>query len=95
MSVTRSGQWTTIGLRVAAEVEPTCPPTLERSVRPMPRGRVVRVHHRAAPVVEAAVPLGELELHLVGEGDAVLHGQSSNEPVGDPSMLAPLSPRSR
>ena len=49
---------------------------LERRVAsPRPGRGVVRVHHGPAPGVQPSVALGELQLHLVGERDAVLHRQ--------------------
>ena len=40
---------------------------------PRPGGAVVGCHDLGTPGVHPAVPLGQLELHLVGQGDAVLH----------------------
>ena len=44
-------------------------------------------HHLVAPRLDAAVTLGELELHLVGERDAVLHRQLV-ERAGDRALQA-------
>ena len=72
----------------AAEVRADLLAPLERRVAgPRPGRRVVRVHDRAAPGVDAAVALGELELHLVGQRDAVLHGQLV-ERAGDRALHA-------
>ena len=61
---------------------------LERGVaRPRPRRGVVRVHDRGTPLVQAAVALGELQLHLVGQRDAVLHRQLV-ERAGDRALHA-------
>ena len=72
----------------AAEVGADLLAPLERGVAcPRPGCRVVRIHHRPAPGVQAAVPLGELQLHLVGQRDAVLHGQLV-ERAGDRALHA-------
>ena len=64
------------GVPRAAQVRAHLLAPLERGVAgPRPRCAVVRIHELAAPGFDAAVALGELELHLVGERDAVLHGQ--------------------
>ena len=71
-----------------AEVRTHLLAPLERCVpRPRPRRRVVRVHDRGAPLVEAAVAFGELELHLVGQRDAVLHRELV-ERAGDRALHA-------
>ena len=60
----------------ATEVRAHLLAPLERGVaRPRPRRPVVRIHDRLTPPIDAAVALGELQLHLVGERDAVLHGE--------------------
>ena len=75
-SVMRSGQCTTRGLRVPPRCEADLLAPLERRVPgPCPGRSVVRRHDRGAPRVDPAIALGELELHLVGERDAVLHRQ--------------------
>ena len=45
------------------------------------------------PTVDAAEPLGQLQLHLVGSAMPFRIVISLNEPVIVPSMLAPLSPQ--
>ena len=62
-------------------------PLKRRVARPRPRRRVVRIHHRAAPRVDTAVALRELELHLVGQRDPVLHRQLV-ERAGDRALHA-------
>ena len=62
-------------------------PFERRIAGPGPRGGVVGVHHRAAPRLDAAVALGQLELHLVGERDAVLH-RHLVERAGDSALHA-------
>ncbi len=60
----------------AAEMRADLLAPLERRVaRPCPRGAIVRIHDRRAPLIQSAEALGQLELHLVGEWDAVLHRQ--------------------
>ena len=72
----------------AAEVRADLLSPLERRVaRPRPGGRVVRRHHLVAPRLDAAVALGELQLHLVGQRDAVLHRQLV-EGAGDRALHA-------
>ncbi len=44
----------------------------------------MRRHHLVAPRLDAAVALGELKLHLVGQGDAVLHRQLVERPRDRP-----------
>ena len=61
---------------------------LERCVaRPRPRRAVVGIHDLGSPLIEAAVPLGQLQLHLVGERDAVLHRELV-ERAGDRALHA-------
>ena len=84
----RSGQCTTSGIASPAEVRADLLAPPERRVpRPGPGGPVVRRHDRVAPVLDPAVALRELELHLVGERDAVLHRQLV-ERTGDGSLHA-------
>ena len=60
----------------AAQVRAHLLAPLERGVAgPRPRRAVMRIHELAAPGFDAAVALGELQLHLVGQRDAVLHRQ--------------------
>ena len=47
----------------------------------------MRIHHLAAPGLDAAVTLGQLELHLIGQRDAVLHRQLV-ERAGDRALHA-------
>ena len=47
----------------------------------------MRIHKLAAPGLHAAVALGELQLHFVGQRDAVLHGQLV-ERAGDGALHA-------
>ena len=54
---------------------------------PGPSRPVVRGHDLGTPGIHPAVPLGQLELHLVGQGDAVLHGQLV-ERAGDRALHA-------
>ena len=62
-------------------------PLKRRVARPRPRRGVVRIHHRAAPRVDASVALRELELHLVAQRDPVLHRQLV-ERAGDRALHA-------
>ena len=72
----------------AAQVRAHLLAPLERGVAgPRPRRPVMRIHELAAPGVHAAVALGELQLHLVGQRDAVLHGQLV-ERAGDGALHA-------
>ena len=62
------------GVARAAQVGADLLAPLERGVpRPRPCGAVVRVHDLGAPLVHATEAFGQLELHLVGQRDAVLH----------------------
>ena len=72
----------------SAEVRAHLLSPLERRVaRPRPGGRVVGRHHLVPPRLDPAVALGELQLHLVGQRDAVLHRQLV-ERAGDRALHA-------
>jgi hypothetical protein len=53
----------------------------------------MRIHQLAAPGVDTAITLGQLQLHLVGQRDAVLHGQlverASNGALHARAVVAP------
>ena len=93
-SVMRSGQCSDQRVAGPAEVRADLLAPLERRVpRPCPGRPVVWRHHRRAPRVDPAVPLGELQLHLVGERDAVLHRQfverAGDRPFHAGAVVAP------
>ncbi len=72
----------------AAEMGADLLAPLERRVaRPRPGRAVVGIHDLGAPLIEAAVALGQLQLHLVGERDAVLHRELV-ERAGDRALHA-------
>ena len=72
----------------AAEVRADLLAPLEGRVPgPRPCRAVVGVHDGRAPLLQPAVELGQLELHLVGQRDAVLHRQLV-ERTGDRSFHA-------
>ena len=78
----------------AAQVRADLLAPLERGVAgPGPRRAVVRIHHLAAPGLHAAVALGELQLHLVGQRDPVLHRQlverTGDRPLHAGAVVAP------
>ena len=76
------------GVAGPAEVRADLLAPLERRVPgPGPGRRVVRRHDRRAPRIDPAIALRELELHLVGERDAVLHRQLV-ERAGDGALHA-------
>ena len=76
------------GITGTAEVRADLLAPPERRIPgPGPGSPVVRRHDRRAPLFDPAVALRELELHLVGERDAVLHRQLV-ERTGDGSLHA-------
>ena len=82
------------GVAGPAEVRAHLLPPLEGRVPgPRPGRGVMGVHNGGSPLVEPAVAFGQLELHLVGERDAVLHRELVERPRDRPlharSVVAP------